>query len=66
MKQIILESQTPARRLCVGKLVLLWGCYGYAMLLLWQIAAGRPWAQAAAWALALVAGLALAFATEGV
>jgi hypothetical protein len=68
MKQIILEQRskgTSRPGLCSGKLFLLWGCYGYAMLLLSRLAGAQPWIEAAVWTFGIVAGLALAVGTEG-
>lgn len=59
MKQIILEttvSEPSAERICHGKLVLVWGLYGVAMAVFWNLAgASRP-AEAATWAFAVVTG----------
>jgi hypothetical protein len=61
MKQIILENRKYERlgQACPARLAVTWGLYGLGMALLWQLAGPWPWAQAMAWAVALLAGLAL-------
>jgi hypothetical protein len=62
MKQITLEANSHPRDLeapCFAGLFLIWGLYGWAAGLLWQLAGANPWAQTAAWMLALGAGLGL-------
>jgi hypothetical protein len=44
---------------CAGKLFLVWGTFGLAMAAIWGAAHGSPVADAAIWALGLVAGLGL-------
>jgi hypothetical protein len=63
MKQIILKNRTggdPASRICSGRLLMVWGLYGWAVAALWRSAGSDPWAQACVWGLALLAALALA------
>jgi hypothetical protein len=62
MKQIILKTQTNwelGRGVCPGRLLMIWGLYGWAVAALWRSAGSNPWAQASVWALALLAALAL-------
>ncbi|MGC9991453.1 MAG: hypothetical protein ABSD52_03505 [Candidatus Cybelea sp.] len=44
---------------CAGKLFLVWGVFGLGMAAVWGAAHGNPVANAAVWALGLVAGLGL-------
>jgi hypothetical protein len=67
MKQIILEPRPQPVLLgsvCAGRLLFVWGLYGCAMAMLWRLAAGNPWAQAATWLVALAAAGALMLAME--
>ncbi|HEY6325997.1 MAG TPA: hypothetical protein VIW73_05705 [Candidatus Cybelea sp.] len=70
MKQIILRpdyaTEAEAGGLCLARLALTWAAYGYAVALLWRALPHDPLASAAAWAVALLVGLALAVWTKGV
>ena len=62
MKQIILKTQDDrdlGRGVCTGRLLMVWGLYGWAVAVFWRSAGSNPWAQASVWALALLAALAL-------
>jgi hypothetical protein len=61
MKQITLEKHIydASGGPCVGRLLLVWGLFGYAMVLLWQVARGNPLAEIAAWAVGLAAAFGL-------
>jgi hypothetical protein len=45
--------------LCTGKLFMVWGAFGLGMAAVWGAAHGNPGADAAIWALGLVAALGL-------
>ncbi|MFY9738454.1 MAG: hypothetical protein WAK11_05300 [Candidatus Cybelea sp.] len=49
---------------CAGKLFVLWGSFGLGMAALWGLAHGNPAADAAIWALGLVAAFALILAMQ--
>jgi hypothetical protein len=61
MKQITLKTEpdSTSTRLCIGRLAVLWGLYGAAMALLWNLAGSTPEARGVAWAMALLVGFAL-------
>jgi hypothetical protein len=62
MKQIILKSQDDrnlSRGVCTGRLLMVWGLYGWVVAVFWRSAGNNPWVQAAVWVLALLAALAL-------
>ena len=61
MKQITLSQETP----CLGRLVALGALFGFAMLLVWQLAGPTPAGHALAWGVAILAGLRLWRAVEG-
>jgi hypothetical protein len=44
---------------CAGKLFMLWGAFGLGMAAVWALGHGTPVADAAIWALGLVAALGL-------
>ena len=44
---------------CAGKLFVLWGAFGLGMAAVWGVAHGNPVADAAIWALGLLAALGL-------
>ena len=50
----------------MGRLLLLWGCYGLAMEWLWRLAGSHALAQTAAWAIAITLGLGLLLALREV
>jgi hypothetical protein len=66
MKQIILKPTSPDAPACSGKLFWLWGCYGLALALLWQLAGASRAGEAIVWSVAVLAGLALALALREV
>ncbi len=41
---------------CAGKLFVLWGAFGLSVAAVWGVAHGNPAADAAIWAVALLAG----------
>lgn len=51
---------------CVGRLCCVWGGFGLVMAALWGVAHGTPVADAAIWAIGLVAALALLLGAEAV
>lgn len=62
MKQIALKYRADdVGEACLGRVVFIWGLYGYGVWWLSAIAGPSPWGQFATWAIALaVAGLLLA------
>ncbi len=70
MKQIILRTdyQLPADagELCLARLALTWAAYGYATVVLWRALPDDAMGGAAAWAVALLGGIALAVWTKWV
>lgn len=68
MKQIILQSRAgePSRAGCPTRTLMTWALYGVAVYVFWCLVGTNPWAQAAVWGLALLAGLALAVGTAEV
>lgn len=70
MKQIILrpkyEAALDAVEPCLARLTLTWIAYGYLVWLAWRALPDDPMGRAAAWAVALLGGWALAAWTTGV
>jgi len=66
MKQITLNNRTvPASYYpCSGRLLLTWGFYGLAMLLLWRLAGPGAFAHLAVWTAGLAGAAALLLWTE--
>jgi hypothetical protein len=61
MKQITLESQKyAATGSCAGRLLLVWGLFGYAMAVLSRLAGPSRADQLALWVLGALAGLLIA------
>jgi hypothetical protein len=64
MKQIILrvpyDTTADQGGPCLGRLALVWAGYGSLVALVWRVLPDDPAAGAAAWAIALLGGLALA------
>ena len=69
MKQITLYPYPgllhAASAPCLGKMAFAWGAYGFAIAVLWRALPRDPLDDAAAWLVALLAGLALAGWTRG-
>jgi hypothetical protein len=61
MKQITLGQENP----CLGRLVVLGAMFGFAMLLVWQLAGPTPTGHALAWGIAILAGIKFWRAIEG-
>ena len=61
MKQITLSHEAP----CAGRLVMLGVLFGFAMLLLWQLAGPTTTGHPLVWGVAILAGFRLWRAIEG-
>jgi hypothetical protein len=64
MKQITLKQLVRPSASCFLSLFIVWGIYGLAMAALWAATPQTPWTNAAAWALAVVIGMALLIRME--